>query len=177
MLVSLLIAVFIHEAGHILAAHCVGVRLDRLRPTATGLRLIPSCGAFPSYRAERTVALGGPLANLLSAPLFFVLFPASSPLGELAPLSLYLGLRNLLPIRAFDGGRALFCWLCSRRAWLPDRAERVLSTLSAVVLLLLWTVAVYLLLRCGSALSLYLFCLQLFRCVLDDADASRSSVP
>jgi membrane-associated protease RseP (regulator of RpoE activity) len=105
----------------------------------------------------------------LSAPLFFVLFPQASPLGELAPLSLYLCLLNLLPIRSFDGGRALVCFLCDRRATLPDRAERILSVVSAIVLLLLWTVAVYLLLRRGSALSLYLFCLQLFRCTLAEA--------
>ncbi|MBO5898801.1 MAG: hypothetical protein J6R04_07305 [Clostridia bacterium] len=168
MLLSLLIAIGVHEAGHLLVARRVGVRLNRLRPTATGLRLMPSCSCFPSYRAECAVALGGPLFNLLSAPLFFVLFPKTSPLGELAPLSLYLCFLNLLPIRSFDGGRALVCFLCDSRASLPDRAERILSAVSAVVLLLLWAVAVYLLLRRGSALSLYLFCLQLGRCVLEE---------
>lgn len=167
MWIALLLAVCIHEVGHLLAARCVGVRLDRLRPTATGLRLLPSRGGFPSYRAEATVALGGPLANLLSAPLLALLCPVA-----LAHVSLYLAILNLLPIRSFDGGRALICFLCGRHAWLPDRAERAVAVLSVLVLLLFWTIAVYLLLRQGSALSLYLFCLQLARCVLGEADGN-----
>ena len=176
MILSLLLAVCIHELGHLAAARRVGVRLGRLRMTATGFRMIAD-EAYPSYRAEAVVALGGPLANLLSAPLFYGLLPAASPLGEVAPLSLYLAVLNLLPLRSFDGGRALVCFLCGRRAYLPDRAERVLSALSALILLLLWLSAVYLLLRRGSALSLYLFCLQLSRCILEKTDASSPPAP
>ena len=177
MILSLLLAVCIHELGHMAAARCVGVRLGRLRPTATGLLLLPIENVFPSYRAEAAIALGGPLANLLSAPLLYWLCPAASPLGNVAPLSLYLAALNLLPLRSFDGGRALVCFLCDRRALLPDRAERVLSVLSALILFALWLCAVYLLLRRGSALSLYLFCLQLGRCILEKSDAPPPPAP
>ena len=68
-------------------------------------------------------------------------------------------------IEGFDGGRLLRCLLCltakeADKALL--RAERVLSLCSAACLLALWFFSVYLLLRAGTALSLYLFCAELF---------------
>ena len=165
-LVCAVAAILLHGAGHMLAAALVGTRFGRLRISATGLRLMTD-RSFASYRAEAVTALGGPLLNLVGA------WGAHALLGErgavFVVLSLYLGLLNLAPIRGFDGARVLSCVLCARHTLLPSClphvAERVIDVLSATLTLLLWLIAVYLLLRRGSALSLYVFCLQLFRTI------------
>lgn len=165
-LFSALVAVLLHGVGHVLAAAAVGVRFGRLCVTDTGLRLLTD-RAFPSYRAEAVTSLGGPLFNLASAWLVHAVAPQRG--AVFITLSLYLGLLNLAPMRGFDGARMLCCFLCARHkhlpSCLPHTAEHVIDALSACLLLLLWLVAVYLLLRRGSALSLYAFCLQMFRTV------------
>ena len=168
------IAVLFHGLGHLLAAKLCGVPLQRLQITRTGLRLMTRDSAFPSYTAEGWVALGGPLGNLLGNALFLLVAHLARGsaarfflqlCGQLIPVSLSLALWNLLPIEGFDGGRLLRCLLClttkeADKALL--RAERVLSLCSAACLLALWFFSVYLLLRAGTALSLYLFCAELF---------------
>lgn len=172
--ISALLAVFLHGIGHTVAAATVGIRFRRIKLTATGFRLITD-QTFASYRAEAITALGGPLCNLLTAMISRMITPMTTTI--FFPLSLYLGLLNLLPLRGFDGGTVLLCALCARHpplpSLLPRTAEYVLSALSAVVLFLLWVSAVYLLLRRGSALSLYAFCLQLFRSVFIDQHEHR----
>lgn len=173
-LVPVAAAILIHGAGHALSAACAGVRFCRLRLSATGFRLLAP-GGFPSYRAEAVTAIGGPLFNIVSALIVAHICPSSE---VFVPLSLYLGALNLLPIRGFDGASILTCLLCSHHppipSCLPHVAERVVGTLSALALLTFWMIAVYLLLRRGSALSLYVFCLQLFRAIfLEQQSAAR----
>lgn len=171
----LVIAVLLHEAGHILAARAVGMKFGHLRLTPTGLRLITKCD-FSSYDDELTIALGGPMANALSALLMRLLCSVCPLLvgfsSRFIPLSLSLALLNLLPLRSFDGARILYCLACCHHRRLPslvpDQAEHLITWLSCLVLTGLWLLSVYLLLRCGSALSLYLFCLQLFLCLASE---------
>ena len=170
-LCSFLLAVILHELGHIVAARALGVRFRRLALKQTGLCLITSEAGFPSYDDELVCALGGPVAGALSALVargLGYLLPGLAPfVQEFIPLSLALSLLNLLPLRGFDGARILTCHLSCHHRHLPSLsptdAARVVSLLSCLVLLLLWLLSIYLLLRTGSALSLYLFCLQLFR--------------
>lgn len=174
-LVPIISVILIHGAGHALAAACAGVRFDRLRVTATGFRLLTPSG-FPSYRAEALTAIGGPLFNIVSA----LIVAHACPSSELfVPLSLYLGALNLLPIRGFDGASILTCLLCSHHppipSCLPHVAERVIGALSVLTLFAFWMISIYLLLRRGSALSLYVFCLQLFRTIfVEQHDAKRA---
>ena len=170
-LCSFLLAVIFHELGHIVAARALGVRFRRLALKRTGLCLITSEAGFPSYDDELICALGGPVAGALSALAargLGYLLPCLAPfVQEFIPFSLALSLLNLLPLRGFDGARILTCFLSCHHRHLPSLsptdAARVVSLLSCLVLLLLWLLSIYLLLRTGSALSLYLFCLQLFR--------------
>ena len=180
------LAILTHGAGHLLAAQMVHLRFRRLCLTRTGFCLVSDTQGFRSYESEAVVASGGPLANLFGSALAVLselIFPALHGfLALFVPTSLYLCLLNLLPIPGFDGGRLLFCLLCARKRRLPslspDRAERVLRVAGDALLLLLWGVAVYLMLRCGSALSLFLFCAQLFRAVhLDRAGERLPTLP
>lgn len=176
-LFPVLSVILVHGAGHVLAAACAGVRFRRLRLTATGFRLLTGVG-FSSYRAEAITALGGPLFNIFSALAVHALCPTSE---LFISLSFYLGALNLLPIRGFDGAAVLSCLLCSPHpplpSCLPHTAERVISVTSALLLFGFWMVSVYLLLRSESALSLYVFCLQLFRSVfIEHCERSRANL-
>jgi membrane-associated protease RseP (regulator of RpoE activity) len=177
----LLLAILSHGLGHIVAAKMLGVRMPRLIRTATGFRLIAANG-FPSYDAELYCALGGPVANVGSCMVYrLILFLCPGTASLLSPtitVSLYLGLFNLLPLRGFDGARILHCLLCCRHRRLssltPARADRLIEAISALLLFFFWLISLYLLLRRGSALSLYLFCFQLFRSVITDQSLSKN---
>ncbi|MBQ7336892.1 MAG: hypothetical protein IJW40_00385 [Clostridia bacterium] len=168
-----LLAISFHGLGHISAALACGVRTRKIRFSATGLRLEMGEGIFPSYNTELIIALGGPLGNLLgNALLLFLSYILRHGEGgasllalcqDTVPLSLFLGIWNLLPIEGFDGGRMLRCLLSKRpcRMSLPT-IDRILAASSAGCFLTLWVLAVYLLLRTGRAVSLFVFCVQLF---------------
>ena len=182
-LLAALAVILIHGAGHVVFARLVGVRFCRVGYTPTGFRLITDGRGFPSYFCELIATLGGPLANVISAALVHA-HTTRLPhafVSLFVPLSLYLAALNLLPLRGFDGGGLLICLLCGRHpplpSLLPDTAERILSICSGLVLFLLWLLSIYLLLCRDSALSLYVFCTQLFRTTLiehHDAQAFSS---
>ena len=98
---SLLVAVAVHEAGHLVAFCLLGAPLPRLRVALMGLRLEPQ--APLSYRAEALCALTGPLVNLMAG-----LVLVTTTWGEeMAAVHLLTAAVNLLPITSLDGGRTL----------------------------------------------------------------------
>jgi len=163
----LLLAIAFHGGGHMLAARLCGVRMGRICRSATGLRLITRGALFPTYGAELIIALGGPCGNLLgNALLYAVAWHLDAPIiWELCrgvlPISLFLGVWNLLPIESFDGGRILRCLLLQRGITLRA-ADRALAFCSVIFFCLFWMLSMYLLLRTGRAFSLFWFCIQLF---------------
>ncbi|MBQ3135561.1 MAG: site-2 protease family protein [Oscillospiraceae bacterium] len=124
-----------HEVGHWLAIRLFGAGVSRLRLSATGAQM-QLVGTL-TYPAELCCALAGPAVNLL-------LGYAAARLGWLvfAGMNLALGLFNLLPVGALDGGRVLRCLWCMLSD--PDRADGAqlrLDRVLAVVLLLLGAMA------------------------------------
>jgi Zn-dependent protease len=117
-------------------------------------------------------------AALLCRLILLPLGVAMEFVTSFIPLSLFFGLLNLLPLQGFDGARILLCFLCARhRAFTsldPFCAQRLVHGISSGMMVLLWLLSMYVLLRCGSALSLYLFCLQLFRSVAFDSPQKSS---
>jgi membrane-associated protease RseP (regulator of RpoE activity) len=71
-----------------------------------------------------------------------------------------LGVLNLIPAEGFDGGRILSVAVTSLFG--PRAAARLLSFSSFLSILLLWMFSVYLLIRFGTSLSLFVFTLSLF---------------
>lgn len=116
--IGLVVLLFIHEMGHVLALKRYGVR-------ATAPIFIPFLGAFIGMKQlpkdatmEAVVGLGGPVVGSLGAlgawalyviydhPIFLVL----------TYIGLFLNLFNLLPILPLDGGRIV--GVLSRWFWL-----------------------------------------------------------
>ena len=98
---SLLLAILLHEAGHILAYHLVGIKHPQFSVERLGLRLTPSRPM--TFYEQLFVALAGPLCNLLCCFLLWLLFGWSVP----AVLHGFTALFNLLPVSTLDGGQIL----------------------------------------------------------------------
>lgn len=134
LLPAALSAAAAHELGHLTAIYVAGGQVSRLRLTAVGAEL--RLEGTLSYGRELLCALAGPLVNLLLA------FGAAR-LGAVvfAGLNLVLGLFNLLPLSALDGGRALSCLTALLLG--PESARRLLVCIDIVLTAVL--------LACGSA--------------------------
>jgi stage IV sporulation protein FB len=116
--------------------------------------------ALCSYGKEIILAAAGPLTNLLCFALCLV-SDAKSETAELFKLaSLVLAILNLLPISELDGGRIVYCTLAS--SFSVECAKRVVDALSFAIIFSLWTLSVYLILRLGASLSLFVFSCFLF---------------
>lgn len=171
------LAVLLHEGGHILMAAVCGVGLSGLRLDLYGARL--GLSGLISYRQELWVALGGPLANLLTVLLLLPLWRsvgcpvyeggvlphgATGFLSILLPASAGLCAVNLLPVATLDGGRILSCLLAQ---WVGEGVARTAGQVcTAVCAGGLWLLSAYALLRAGQQLSLFVFSFTLLlRCL------------
>lgn len=107
--ISLLLALTIHEVGHILVAKAQGYKVERLviRPLGGYMDLDQLLEMQPA--AEFRIALAGPAANVISVAVAMALLPYT-PQGFVSSFinaSLTLAAFNLLPALPLDGGRAL----------------------------------------------------------------------
>lgn len=159
MLAASLPAALLHELGHVAAAAALGIDLRSIRLDVLGARLNTS-GRLHSYAAEVALCAAGPAVNFLCFALLLPFFERADYLSALGLTSLSLGIFNLLPISGFDGGRILYGLL--HRLLPPTLAERLCAACSLLSLLLLWMLSVWLLLRTGSSLSLFVFSCYLF---------------
>ena len=153
----------LHETGHMLAAFLLGIPLRSLDIGMFGASLKVR-GSLISYPKEFLLCAAGPAMNFLSA-LAVVIFSEHrgyySECGEwFVSVSIMLGLLNLIPAEGFDGGRMLSVVLTSMLG--PRISARILSVTTFLSIVILWMFSVYLLLRYGTSLSLFVFTLSLF---------------
>jgi stage IV sporulation protein FB len=158
-LTACLSAAAIHELGHIAAAKLLSINLSELRLDVLGARL-GTCGRLCSYPALIALCIAGPAINFLCFVIALPFCNRVEWLHEFGLSSLSLGLMNLIPVEGFDGGRILHGLLC--KFLQPDWAERICRILSFCSILLLWMLSVWLLLRTGSSLTLFVFSCLLF---------------
>ena len=108
---AFLLAVALHEGGHLLCLWVLRAPLHKIRFSPGGAAILTSSAAL-SYSAEAALYLCGPVCNLcalvlslfFSAPFFSLFFAAN----------LLSACYNLLPILPLDGAKALFCLLSLR---------------------------------------------------------------
>lgn len=135
-----LLASFVHEFGHVAVLWLGGRPPREITVGVCGIRLIPHEKPLPPA-AEAVMLCAGSAVNLAFA---WVLYRLS-----VAPLAVathaVLGVFNLLPVEALDGGQ-LLRWLLSRR-WGETVVHRAVRAVSVVVVLPLATVGFWLLLR------------------------------
>ena len=157
---AMILAIILHECGHILAARLCGIKLRECRIGLFSAGLFPKDSIF-SYKKEIFLCFAGPAVNFItSLPLIFFIHENTAFLQYFVFSSIALGILNLIPIADFDGGRILRAFLY---ILVEERYARgFLYLLSMVCVLLLWLLSVYILLRRGSSLSLFIFSISLF---------------
>lgn len=164
-LLPTVIAVALHELGHIIAARILKIRISSLEITILGARM-ETVGEI-SYKKEFLFALGGPLFGALT---FAVCYPLRSlpnvfpPLSDfflfLSLISLALALFNLIPLPSLDGSRLIKCLL---KHLLPlDTAERIMRIIGFFSLFTLWLFSAYLVIKTSGGLEMLIFCAIFF---------------
>lgn len=137
MLLTLL-AIAVHELGHILAVILSGGRISRAEAGAGGFELRYDGGNI-SYTADALLSAAGPAASLFAAILCSSLgkYLKFADMDFFAGLNLLFCLFNLLPVSALDGGKIFFAVIAS--AFGPFAAERcrMISDAAMIALLVL----------------------------------------
>ena len=131
-----LLAVLLHESGHLFAIFFFGYPLDCLILTPVGAKICFHQPWIP-YRREIRLYLCGPFANFLgcAVALIWVRIRMSREGLFFFFCNLLLALLNLLPIRGLDGERALFAFICLKGE--EGTAYRVGTAVSLALLALL----------------------------------------
>lgn len=115
-----ILAMALHEGGHIVTAWAVGVKVKRVGLCWKGMYTVREAGP-PAKNMQ--VSLAGPLANLA-----LMIFWPLSPTFGLA--NFFCGVCNLLPIPGSDGKRALSCLRAVRKADAPGEKVQVRSEIT-----------------------------------------------
>ncbi|MCI8361346.1 MAG: hypothetical protein HFE86_08440 [Clostridiales bacterium] len=134
----MLLAVLLHEGGHLLAMACCDALPKAVRLRA-GRVSIEKSGRLLGRKEEAAVAAAGPLVNLLCAGAGLLVYTCwgGDPAALFGAVHMLFALFNLLPVTGLDGGTLCFLLVCSW--WGEERARRftrLLSWLFAAVVLL-----------------------------------------
>ncbi|MDI3269131.1 MAG: hypothetical protein QJR00_00300 [Bacillota bacterium] len=141
-----LLALFVHEAAHLVVAAAYGVEMEVLEILPLGGRLeVRSWGEDPAV--EALVAVAGPMQNLLLLGLGHLIL--TGPTEEsFARVQTWMALSNLFPGLPLDGGRILRALLVPRVGFYRATSRAIgigkggaLLLFLLALLLLLWGIA------------------------------------
>ena len=163
----LLLAVLLHECGHIVVLLFTGGKLKGVSFGLCGITL--KAEYPPSYSSKLMISLGGPLVGIL---VFLLFRNAGKTLALFSEINLWLSLFNLLPISFLDGGSAIDSFFL---LFLPYESATALShAISLTTASLLWAFSVYLFLFLNGSASLFLLSLWFFFSLLYHNTAKRT---
>ncbi len=134
-----LLASFLHEFGHIAVLWFAGRPPEEVSVGVCGIRLVPHERPLPPA-AQVGMLCAGSAVNLAVAGVLQGV--RAAPLA--VAVHAVLGVFNLLPVEALDGGQILRCLLARR--WGDITVHRVVRVVSVITLLPLATVGFLLLL-------------------------------
>lgn len=95
-------AALLHELGHLAVMYLFRQPPRSIDFVSFGIRIRKQQSTALSYGKEVLVFLAGPLSNFISAAILYIM--ADAQFTQLALVHILLGLFNLLPIGALDGG-------------------------------------------------------------------------
>lgn len=132
--VFFLLAVILHEVGHLLAMLLSGELPAAVELRSFGIKICRRQTFLPPLR-ELLILSAGPFVNLLLSAVFFAM---GKGFHNAAMMNLILALFNLFPVGCLDGGNILRCLLELR---LPPYLSQIISVCVAAVFLLLFFAA------------------------------------
>lgn len=123
LIIPTLLAVLIHEIGHLLAMWAMECQPRQVRLVPASVQIVR--GFSKKKYGETAIAVCGPAANFV----FFIVCLIWYSVGEsrfalqFSALNFIIALYNLLPVSGLDGGTILKNLLCSKMS--PDKAEQI----------------------------------------------------
>lgn len=138
-----ILASIIHELGHLTALAFCKTSPSALVINLFGVRIEKPADCRLTYRQDMAISLAGPVSNVLSAALLYVLVGHSVSVW----IHLVLGAFHLLPIEPLDGGQIWLSFLRSRMS--EEKADRVMLWTSVITLIPMTFVSCILLLESG----------------------------
>lgn len=153
-----LICCAVHESGHVAAFLAMGKKPENISFEATGIKLTNPAGLL-SPKKDLIVLCAGCAVNFIMAAAFYkisrVFFTAN----------IVIGIFNLMPVYALDGGKIIYTLLCMRL--LPHTARRIVNVISAAAIIPLLFFGGALMFYSGNVTllltSVYLLALLLFK--------------
>ena len=150
----------LHEFGHIIAIHISGAKITDVCFLPFGMEIKTS--GKTGYIHDFFISLAGPALNLLtfsicSAVFLFFKHPIILFCGI---CSLFLAVINLIPVRSFDGGRAL-----KSLAFLffeYEKALKIIHFSELFSLIILCFAACVSVILCEGNISLAVICIYIF---------------
>ncbi len=160
-LLPAVVAVLVHELGHLFMMSLLGVRFLSGRSSFWGIK-IKADYTKSSYAKELLVSAFGIFANFLCTYVFFV-----CGANEYAYASLAYGIFNLLPAHFLDGGDIVRTVMLMSKA--DERAVYSISRILSIgVTVILWIAAVYFAVRIGNITLLITVFYMMFVCFFDE---------
>ncbi len=106
-----LLAVVLHEAGHLAVMRILKCQPKSVRLSAAGILI---CGNVYCTSDENIlISLAGPFSNFIFCCLFYCFYTISDSVLLLyfAVVQFAVGILNLMPVKGLDGGTVLYCLL------------------------------------------------------------------
>lgn len=102
--IMIVLALSIHEFGHLIAIRCLGEKVKKIEIEPFGCSITRN--RFASYKSDIVVALGGPILGLICAIVSFFVFIKFPSLYLLyfIVINVVYSVFNLIPCSALDGG-------------------------------------------------------------------------
>ena len=96
-----LLAMVLHEMGHVVTSLAVGIRVKSIGLCMKGMYIVREAG---TPMKNLLISLAGPLTNVALILIFYTVSPT------FALANLCLAICNLAPVKGSDGDRALTCF-------------------------------------------------------------------
>lgn len=141
LVLPMLSAAAIHEAGHIIAILLQGGNISNFTVNAGGLKISYDSYRF-TYAQDLICALSGPVVGIIAAVL-----GANIGLPVFAGISLCLSVFNLLPIRPLDGGKIVWSFFMMLSV---KNSDKLMTIIEIIFLAILNVISLYIFAISGS---------------------------
>lgn len=137
-----LLAMTVHEAGHLIAMKLLGIAPKSVRLQLGGILIVAD--NFCTFSENVIIALAGPAANLIFTLLLvpIIIYFGSITVIKFAAVQVIIGVLNLMPVKGLDGGTvsfALFQKICNKYA---ELLSGIVSVTFSIVLFVVGVAAI-----------------------------------
>jgi membrane-associated protease RseP (regulator of RpoE activity) len=157
--VYMILPIAIHECGHLIAMVVCRVGIEGIAFTAFSVDIKRSGAATGSYGRDIFVCLGGVIANVITAVCFYFFTFQSMRVMFFIAVNIAIAAFNIMPVGNLDGGQILR--LVLERFGNPATAYRISRVFSFVILIPIFALAIFLMMRDFANISLLLACIYL----------------